>query len=103
MSSGWIFTISSAIYVFEVKESIVDILTELRCLSDLDNPSQLSGLRGTDDSVSRIFEIFTLFVFSRSGNPLLIFLQSYHVWVTSENPGKLPVQDVIGGTGECVL
>ena len=29
------------IYVFEVKEFIVDILTELRCLSDLDNPSQL--------------------------------------------------------------
>ena len=29
------------IYVFEVKESIVDILTELRCLSDRDNPSQL--------------------------------------------------------------
>ena len=29
------------IYVFKVKESIVDILTELRCLSDLDNPSQL--------------------------------------------------------------
>ena len=31
-----------------------------------------------------IFEIFTLFVFSRSGNPLLIFLQGYHVWVTSK-------------------
>ena len=29
------------IHVFEVKEFIVDILTELRCLSDLDNPSQL--------------------------------------------------------------
>ena len=29
------------IYVFEVKESIVDILNELRCLSDTDNPSQL--------------------------------------------------------------
>ena len=29
------------IYVFEVKEFIVDILTELRCLSDLDVPSQL--------------------------------------------------------------
>jgi hypothetical protein len=29
------------IYVFEVKESIVDILTELRCLIDLENPSQL--------------------------------------------------------------
>ena len=30
------------------------------------------------------FEIFTLFMFSRSGNQLLIFLQSYHVWVTSK-------------------
>ena len=29
------------IYVFEVKESIVDIPTELRGLSDLENPSQL--------------------------------------------------------------
>ena len=29
------------IYVFEVNEFIVDILTELRCLSDLDNLSQL--------------------------------------------------------------
>ena len=50
-----------------------------------------------------IFEIFTLFVLSRSGNPLLIFLQSYHCSDNLENPGKLPVQDVIGGTGECVL
>ena len=29
------------IYVFEVKESIVDIPTELRCLSDHENPSEL--------------------------------------------------------------
>ena len=29
------------IYVFKVKESIADIPTELPCLSDLDNPSQL--------------------------------------------------------------
>ena len=43
-----------------------------------------SGSRGTDDSVLWIFEIFTLFMFSRSGNPLLIFLQSYHVWETSK-------------------
>ena len=92
-------------------------------------------------------------MFLGSRNPLLIFLQSYHVWVTSkiqvdfrfktysevlvnvscrflkfldyscfwgqgihcwyfyratmfddlENPGKLPVQHVIGGTGDCVL
>ena len=40
------------IYVSEVKESVVDILTELRCLSDFDNPSQLPArLRGTGDSV----------------------------------------------------
>ena len=43
-----------------------------------------SGSGGTDDSVSWNFEIFTQFMFSRSGNPLLIFLQSYHVWVTSK-------------------
>ena len=29
------------IYVFKVKESIADIPTELRCSSDLENPSQL--------------------------------------------------------------
>ena len=29
------------IYVFKVKESIADILTELPCLNDLENPSQL--------------------------------------------------------------
>ena len=28
-------------YVFKVKESTVDILTELPCLSNLENPSQL--------------------------------------------------------------
>ena len=43
------------IRVFEVRESIADISTELPCLRNL------------------------------------------------ENPGKLPVQDVIRGTGECVL
>ena len=32
----------------------------------------------------KFLKIFTLFMFSRSGNPLLIFLQSYHVWVTSQ-------------------
>ena len=53
------------IYVFKVKESTVDILTELPCLSDLENPSQLSGLNGTDDTVLWIVEIFRLFMFSR--------------------------------------
>ena len=70
------------VYVFKVEESIADISTELPCLRDLENPQSTFGSRGTDDSVSRIFEIFTLFMFSRSGNPLLIFLHSYYVWVT---------------------
>ena len=43
-----------------------------------------SGLKGADDTVLWIVEIFRLFMFSRSGNPLLIFLQSYFVWVTSK-------------------
>ena len=29
------------VYVYKVKESIADIPTELPCLSDLENPSQL--------------------------------------------------------------
>ena len=188
------------IYVFKVKESTADISTELSCLSDLENPSQLpvwkvlmiqsykllkfsdyscfrgqgihcwyfyrvtwfelprksrstSGLgylKGTDNCILWIFTISSLFMFSRSRNPLMAFLLSYDVCVTLiiqvnfrferywwfclmnfwnfhtihifeiresiadistelpclgnlENLGKLPVQDVLGGTGECVL
>ena len=43
-----------------------------------------SGTGGTDDSVLWIFEISSVFMFSRSRNPLLTFLLSYLVWVTSE-------------------
>ena len=42
------------INVFQVKESIRNIPTELPCLSDLENPSQLpvqGVLEGTDDCV----------------------------------------------------
>ena len=42
------------IYVFEVKESIAGIPTELPCSGDLENPGQLpveEVLKGTDDSV----------------------------------------------------
>ena len=70
------------IYVFEVKESIADILTELRCLSDLDYPSQLP-----------VWEVLVLVILSykflkfllysccwgQGINPLMIFLYSYHV------------------------
>ena len=43
-----------------------------------------SGSRGTDDSVSKKFEIFSVFMFSRSRNVFLTFLQSYHVRVISK-------------------
>ena len=48
------------IYVFEGKESIADIPTELQCSGDQKNPSQLpvpAVLRGTDDFVSWNFTI----------------------------------------------
>ena len=141
------------IHVFEVRESIADISTELPCLSYLENLGQLpvqGYLKGTDNCFLWIFTISSLFMFSRSRNSLLTFLLSYDVWVTSiiqvnfrferywwfclmnfwnfhnisvfgvrdsiadistelpcsgnlENPDKLPVQDLLGGTGECVL
>ena len=92
-------------YVFKVNESTVDILTELPCLSDLENPSQLP-----------VWEIERYWWFC-----LMNFWNFYTIRVIEvresiadistklpclgnlENPGKLPVQDVIGGTGECVL
>ena len=75
------------IHVFGVKKSIADISTELPCLGDLENPGGLpvqDVLGGTGDCVLSIFEISSLFMFLRSGNPLLTFLLSYHVWVTSK-------------------
>ena len=58
-------------------------------------------LEGTDEIVSYvIFEIISLFMFSRSENPLLAFLLSYRVRLTLENPGQLPVQR---GTDDSVL
>ena len=43
-----------------------------------------SGTEGTDDCVLWIFEISSLFMFSRVRNPFLIFLLSYLVWMTSK-------------------
>ena len=80
----WNFPI---IYVFEGEESISDIPTELPCFGDLENPGQLpvqDVLEGIDDCVSWIFEISSLFMFSRVRNLFLIFLLSYHVSVTSK-------------------
>ena len=75
------------IHVFEVKESIDDISTELPCSSYLENLSQLpvqGYLEGTDDCILRIFTISSLFMFSRSRNPLLTFRLNYDVWLTSK-------------------
>ena len=75
------------IYVFEVRESISDIPTELPCSYDLKNPGQLpvwEVLWGTDDCVSWIFTISLVFKFSGSRNPLLTFLLSYRFRVTSK-------------------
>ena len=80
----WIY---GSLYVFKSEKSIFGIISELLCLSDLENPGQLpvqEVLEGTDDCVWCIFEISSLFMFSRVGNPFLIFLLSYHVPVTSK-------------------
>ena len=71
-----------SIPVFEVEESIAVISARLPYLGDLENPSQLpvqDSLRGTDDFVLWIFTISSVFMFLRSRNPLLTFLQSYYV------------------------
>ena len=47
----WIY---DNLYVFKGKEFIFDIITELPCLGDLENPNQLpvqEVLEGTDDCV----------------------------------------------------
>ena len=132
---SWFFVYSHNLFdvhVFEVKESIAEIPTELPCsgylknlsqlpvlevliilhykfltflhylgfrgrgihfwhsywatsfdMSDLENLRQLPvwGLSiGTDDKVIWIFTIFSKLMFSRSGNHLLTFWLSCHVW-----------------------
>ena len=38
--------------------------------------------------------------FMRSRNPSLAVSRSYHVRVTSENPGQIPVSQVLEGTDD---
>ena len=76
-----------SIHDFEVKESIAEIPTELPCSSDLENLDQLpvqEVLKCTDYYVLWIFTISSVFMFSRSRNPLVKFLLRYHVRVTSK-------------------
>ena len=90
-------------HVFKVKESIADIPTELPCLSDLKNPCHLPVRKVLMILSNEFFEMFTLFIFSRSGNLLLIFPQSHHVWVTFKIQVDFRVQQILGGTSNCVL
>ena len=95
-----------SIYVFAVKESIADIPTELKYPGDLENLGQLpvqKVLRGTDDFVLWIFPISSVFMFSRSRNPLLAFLLSYYVRVTSQIQVNFRFYRYVGGTGDCIL
>ena len=81
----WIY---GNLYVFQGEESIFDIITELPCLDDLENPDQLpvqEVLEGTDDCVLWIFEISSLFMFSRSENPFLILLLSFYARVSPKS------------------
>ena len=57
------------IHVFEVRESIADISTELPCLGNLEKlgqiPSIQGWLEGTDDCILWIFTISSIFMLSR--------------------------------------
>ena len=91
------------IYVIKVKESIADIPTELPCLGDLKNLDQLPMqdlLRNTDDCVLWIFTISPLSMFSRSGNPLLTFLLSCHVWGLRKSSLAYSSRDFQGQSNE---
>ena len=109
---------------FEVRESIADISTELLCLGDLENLRSTSVRFKGDSKVLMIvsygfsqflrevlvvlsnkflkFLHYSIFMFLRSGNPLLIFLQSCHVWVTSKIQVDFRFNRYSGGTGDCV-
>ena len=93
-------------YIFEVEGSIYHSFTKLPCSDDHENPGQLSAsqvLDGSDDWVLWIFVISSFPTFLRLRNPFLPVSQSCYVWVTSKNPGQLPVSQVLQGTDDWVL
>ena len=93
-------------YVFGVRESIFHSFTELPCSDDFENLGQLpvlQVLKGSDDLVLWIFVIPSLPTFSGSRNLFFIVSRSYPVWMTSKNPGQLPVLQVLESTADWVL
>ena len=56
---------------------------------------------GYDDSVQWISTVSSVFMFSRSSNNYSLLAFLLKCLVDFENPGKLLVQDVLGGTDDC--
>ena len=85
------------IHVFEVKESIADISTELPCLGDLENPGRLPGSTRTRRywwlCLVEFWNFFTIYVFEVreffAGIPTELQCSG-----DLENSGHLPVQEV---------
>ena len=102
-----IFEISSVFMFPRSRNPLLTFPTELPCSGDLENPGQLpvqEVFEGTDDSVLWIFEMSSVFMFPRSRNPLLTFLLSYHVQVTSKIQVNFRYRiEVLEGTDDSVL
>ena len=95
------------IHIFEIKESIADISTELPCLGDLENPGrlpvqQVSARTGWWLSLVDFWNFFTIYVFEVRESIADISTELPCLG-NLENPGRLPVQDVLGGTCDFVL
>ena len=73
-----------SIHVSEVKKSIADIPTGLTRSGDLKNPGQLPVQEVLMILSYEFLKFFSIFMFSRSRNPMLAFLLSNPVRVTSK-------------------
>ena len=74
-----------SIYVFEVKESIYDIPTELPCSNDLKNLGQLPVQEVLMILLSNVWNFSTIYVFEVRESIANIFLLRYLVWATSKS------------------
>ena len=81
--------------------------TELPCSGDLGNPWQLPDqevIRGTNDCVLWIFTISSVFMLVSKVKDSIADIPTVHTCLGDlENPGKLPVQEILRGTFDHVL
>ena len=85
------------IYVFKVKECTADILTELPCLSDLENPSQLPVWRYWWYCLMNCWNFQTILVFEVRESITDISTELLCISYL-ENLGQLPVQGYLRRT-----